>query len=200
METARRLLALIIALMIELIIYTAANAQGVGIGTANPRARLHVAGNLRIDSVRAVAVPKRIAVLDTAGVVAYCDIDTLGKRIGQPSAAGTLFFSRDSIQSMFSNAPQTCLAFQLPAGSYLILAQCEVYNSGYLYGSRVALSDSSGAEISYSVPYSSPGDFSPWSGGGRVTVSSATWFRVQFWGIYYTTTYIRRVRVSATRL
>lgn len=200
METARKLLALIITIIIELILFTAASAQGVGIGTANPRARLHVAGNLRIDSVRTVAVPKRIAVLDTSGVVGSCDMDTLRKMVAQAASSGTLYFSADSVQSMFSNVPQTCLVFSLSPGSYLIFAQCEIYNSGYLYGSRVALSDSSGAEISYGVPYSAPGDFSPWSGGGMVTVHSKTFFRVQFWGAYYTNTYVRRVRVSATRL
>lgn len=176
------------------------SAQGVGIGTANPQATLHVAGTVRIDSIRNVTLPKKIAVFDTAGVIGYSDIDSIRKTVIQSGSSGILYFSSDSVKSMSGNIPQTCMVFTLPAGSYALQAHCEIYNSGYLYASRVALSDSAGNEISYGVPYSSPGEFSPWSGGGSITIPITTYFRIQFWGAYNTTTYIRRIRVIATKI
>ncbi len=75
----------IVLTIITLVMPFFSNAQMVGIGTSNPRSTLEINGSVRIDSVKPITNPKRIAVLSDSNTVDYIPADTLKKIFSQNS-------------------------------------------------------------------------------------------------------------------
>lgn len=181
--------------------YLISFSQNVGIGTNNPKAKLHVAGNLRVDSTRSVMQTKRVAVLDSLGMLTSMDIDTFRKVMqGSVSSPVTYYSCINAQASTSTSTLQSRLALTLPPGTYLLFSNCDVFNSSVDAGARVQLNEGS-SEIAYSIAYSNTGTFGSWSDMQQVSPTTATTYSLM-WGSWPngTTTYIRRARLSAIKI
>lgn len=82
------------------------NAQGgVGINTDTPRSTLEINGSLRIDSVKPIKNPKRIAVLSDSNTVDYVSIDSLIKLFSKPDSSDLCDLDGKSITELFFSTP-----------------------------------------------------------------------------------------------
>ncbi len=193
------IIAVLTVALIQLITCPPADAQGVGIGTNNPKATLHVAGTVRIDSARAVAVPKRIMVLDTSGEVKTLDMDTLKKM----TATTTAFFYAE-VEPMASTTSsslfQPRVTLTLQTGTYIVWAYFEAFSPTINAGVRGVLYQGS-TEIAYGELWSDMSTYSPWYAMKEVVLASSTTISLD-WASWPngTTAQIRRARITAVKI
>lgn len=192
--------AILASCLIQLCTYYMSEAQNVGIGTNSPQATLHIAGTLRVDSLKP-AFPHTIVVLDSSGVFHSVPLDTLRSFLASAPAMSPFFYaSAEPVQSIQNDTFGTCLSITLPPGRYVIHAYCETYNASYANASRVKLSDTDGNDLAGDVPFCRQGMFSPCSMLAEVSTSASKTYRIQWCGNYFTTTYVRRARILAMPL
>ncbi len=176
------------------------HAQGVGVGTATPQAKLHVAGNVRIDTATTVLLTKRIATLDSLGVVHSMPFDSLKKQFG--GATGLTAYSQevDAMTSTTSNVPQVRVTLTLPPGTYLITGYFEAFNSNLDAGVRATFREGV-RELGYGIVWSNSSTFGTWSSTGIVSPTVSTEY-VLLWSSWPagTTSYIRRARIIALKV
>lgn len=174
---------------------------GVGIGTNNPQATLHVAGTFKVDSVKKLPSIKRVAVIDSAGMLCAVDVDTL-KRVFQGISSNpiTYYVSSNTQTSTVTSSMQTRVTLTLPPGTYLLFSNCDVFNSSIDAGARVQLNEGT-TEIAYSIAYSNTGTYGSWSDMQQVSPAATTTYSLM-WGSWPTgtTSYIRRARISALKI
>lgn len=172
----------------------ASYGQYVGIGTSHPQAKLHVAGTLRVDTATNFLTAKRVAVLDSVGLLHSYPIDSLKKQ----GIAVTMYSQQVAAQaSTTSSSPQTRVTLTLPAGTYLLFAYFEVYNSGIDAGVRAWLYEGS-AEIAYGIVYSNTSTFGSWSTFQSVSPAMTTDYTLDYssWPSG-STSFVRRARIIA---
>lgn len=202
-ETMRRVACVIMALLFQLLTYYAAHAQGrVGIGTAHPQARLHVAGNLIVDTVRTISTAQYLLARDTAGAIASVSVDSLKQEfLSGTSLIPQVISGEVAAQSTTtSNAPQARVVVSLSAGDYLVFAYAEVFNTAAVAGVRMWLFEGA-QEIAYGAAYSNTTTYGSWSAFKVISVSAPTMVTLSYssWP-GGTTSYIRRARISAFKL
>lgn len=175
-------------------------AQGVGIGTANPQAKLHVAGNIRIDSAQTVLAASRVAVLSPVGVLQSMPFDSLKKQMAAPQTVSWYSQEVPAQSSTTLNSPQARATLNLPAGTYVIFAYCEVFNSNVDAGVRAWFYEG-GTELSFGIVYSNTSTYGSWSTVKTVSPVTNTNYTLSYssWP-NGTTSFIRRARIIALKL
>jgi hypothetical protein len=169
-------------------------AQGVGIGTANPRAKLHVAGDLRIDSVKNLLNPKRIAVLDTSGIIYSLSIDSFSAKVQ------SYYAEVETPTNTSTSVLQPRVSITVPPGTYLLTAYFEGYNPSIPSGVRGEVTEGS-VEIAYGALYSDVNTYSPWNMMKRVVPAVTTTYTL-LWASWPSgnPSYIRRARINALKI
>ncbi|MEI8224071.1 MAG: hypothetical protein WCG20_03025 [bacterium] len=190
------IISVILVIIFQCTLWCVTHAQGVGIGTANPQAKLHVAGTVRIDTATRVTTTKDLATLDSLGVVHRFSIDSIKKQTAQ-----TFYYQEvNPIATNTSVAYQTRVSLSLPPGTYLLCAYAEIMNSVYDAGVRMWLLEGS-VDLAYAIAYSNTSTFGSWSVFRMVSPTVTTTY-----GLGYsswpgnTTSSIRRARMYAIKL
>lgn len=202
-STVKRVCLVVLTLIFQIITYFSAHAQGqVGIGTSNPQAKLHVAGNLRVDSLPVSLITDRIATVDDSGILRTLSFDSLRNRIGNQSGGNATVFSQEvSAQgSTTSSTAQSRVTLTLPPGNYLLFAYAEIFNTTAIAGVRMWLFEGS-TEIGYSMPYSNTSTYGSWSSFRYVSITTSTVITLSYstWPAG-SLSYIRRARLAALKL
>ena len=180
----------------QCVMWCVVDAQGVGIGTANPQAKLHVAGTVRIDTATRVTTTKDLAVFDSLGVVHRFSVDSIKKQSTQ-----TFYYQEvNSIATTTSTSYQSRVTITLPPGTYMVYGYAEIMNSTYDAGVRTWLFEGA-TELAYAVPYSNSSTFGSWSVFRMVTPAVTTTYILGYssWP-GGTTSSIRRARLYAIKL
>ena len=186
----------ILVILFELITYWTCDAQGVGVGTTNPQAMLHVAGNVRIDTVTAVGTTKKIVAIDSVGVLHTLLIDSLKK-----SVVPILFSQEVNAQtSTQSSTLQPRVTLNLLPGTYLLFAYFEGYNVFQDAGVRAALYEGT-TELAYSIVYANTSTYGSWNTFKVVSPTVATNY-ILYWGAWpnQSPAYIKRARIAALKI
>jgi hypothetical protein len=174
---------------------------GVGIGTNHPQATLHVAGTFKVDSVPVRTRAKRIALIDSSGLLCAVDVDTFKTSFqSQGSGLITYYICNNTQTSTATSSMQTRVTLTLPPGTYLLFSNCDVFNSSIDAGARVQLNEGA-SEIAYSIAYSNTGTYGSWSDMQQVSPTVSTTYSLM-WGSWPTgtTSYIRRARIAALKI
>lgn len=184
-------------------------SQGrVGIGTAHPQAKLHIAGNVIIDTVRLVNDAHSVLTRDTLGVVNSLPISVLKQLLVVNPDTGLVdtdtlhYISQEVIAqaSTTSNVAQSRVVVVLTPGVYLLSAYAEVFNTAAVGGVRMWLFEGV-TEIGYGAPYSNTTTYSSWTSFRVCTITTATTITLSYssWP-GGTTSFIRRARLVAIKL
>lgn len=195
--------AIVLTIIVQCITYHYMHAQGrVGIGTNNPQATLHVAGNLRVDTTLRALPTDRIATLDSAGTLRAISLDSLKKQMNTGQSSGQVIFSEEITAqgSTTSSAPQSRVTLTLPPGNYLIFAYAEIFNASAIAGVRMWLFEGS-TETGYAMPYSNTSTYGSWSCYRYVSLTAPTVITLSYsaWP-GGTVSYIRRARLVALKI
>lgn len=191
-----RLRAIVLTIIFELLGYML-HAQGVGIGTSYPKATLHVAGTVRVDSARVISRSQRFAVFDSVGEMRSLMMDSLKNQLGLLN-----YQSKEVIGTAgtTSSSPQSRVTLTLDPGIYIVFAYCEVFNTSVDAGTRVWLHEGS-TEIAFGVAYSNTSTFGSWTAFRVVNPTAITSYVLSYssWPAG-TTSQIRRVRLCAIKI
>ena len=193
------------ALLVALFISLGGFAQNVGIGTSNPRAKLHVAGDLRIDSLRQISssrVRKILTIDSSNGTVSYTPLDTLKGLLGSGggiSFSGLVFFSENAVQATTttSTTPQTRVSVTLGPGTYIIWASCEFANNYWYSGTFGVLTDGV-TRFGDSNPYAN--SWAPWGATKVATITTTTTFSLQWYVWSGSVGTIQNARITALKI
>lgn len=202
-KMARRTGCMLAALLVQLLTYYAAHAQGrVGIGTPHPQAKLHIAGNLIIDTVRMVSDAQYVLTRDTGGVVAAWSVDSLKNQLtsGLTYSSQVITAEVAAQSSTTSNAAQSRVTLDLLPGSYLVSAYAETFNTASVAGVRMWLFEGA-QEIAYGAAYSNTTTYGSWSAFRLISIIVPTTITLAYssWP-GGTLSYIRRARIVAIRV
>lgn len=194
----QNLVIIVLVILMQLLFYYVSQGQGrVGIGTATPQAKLHVVGNLRIDTVTTLMTPPRIATLDSLGVVHSYPFDSL---TGHMESMVTYSEEVDAVATTYSDVPQVRVTLDLSPGSYIIFAYCEVFNTSFDAGVRAWFYEA-GTELAWGIVYSNTATFGSWSTFRMVNPGITTSYSLS-WSSWpnATPSLIRRARIIALKL
>lgn len=197
MKTIFSVLSLVVIILLSSSINNTTSAQGVGIETLNPLATLHVAGTLRVDTLKSFPQATKIMVVDSQNVVRTVPVDS----IRRSSAAVSYFSASNEAQtSTTSSTPQTRVTLNLPAGKYVIFAYFEAYNTGYDAGARATFRGGA-TELGWGIVYSNTSTYGTWSSFAIVspTVTTAYTLLYSTWPAG-STTFVRRARLVALKI
>lgn len=195
-QRVNTVITVVLVIIFECATWCIAQGQGVGIGTANPQAKLHVAGTVRIDTATRVTTTKDLASLDSLGIIHRFSIDSLKKQLTQ-----TMYYQEvNPIGTTTSTNSQSRVTVTLPPGTYILFGYAEIMNSTYDAGVRMWLFEGA-TEIAYAVPYSNSSTYGSWS-VFRIVSPTVTTSYVLGYSSWPggTTSSIRRARLCATKL
>lgn len=189
-------ITVLLVIIFECAIWCVTHAQGVGIGTSNPQAKLHVAGTLRVDTATRVTTTKDLVALDSLGVVHRFSIDSLKKQ-----SVPTYYYQEvNPVATTTSSNYQARVTITLPPGTYMLFGYAEITNSLIDAGVRMWLLEGS-VDIAYGIAYSNTSTFGSWSVFRMVSPTVATNYALGYssWPVN-TISSIRRARLYAVKL
>lgn len=174
--------------------------SGVGIGTNNPQAKLHVAGTLRVDSIKAATNPTRFAVLDPTGTLQYFPVDSIKGWVGEEGYEG-FYLEQDSDVTTNAGNWVTRISFTLQPGAYAVNLYCEVTGGGGPGTGNVLLQLTNGISVIGSGnPYCRFAGYGSWSFMKRVVIATTTTYSLMWYSANAgATSTMRNLRISAVK-
>jgi hypothetical protein len=165
-------------------------------------AKLHIAGNLIVDSIPAVSDASYVLTRDGSGMVSAFSIDSLKQEL-LTSVSGsiqTVYSETATTGSTTANTPQTRVSVLLPVGTYLVFAYAEIHNANVDAGVRMWFYLGT-QETAYAIAYSNTSTFGSWNTFRVVTITSPMTVSLAYssWP-GGTTSFIRRARIVALKI
>lgn len=203
-STVRTICSMFLTLLFQVCMYYVAHSQTgrVGIGTSQPMAKLHIAGNLIIDSIPNVSDASYLLTRDSLGIVAALSIDSFKQELvtSISTSIQTIYGETVANGSTTANTPQTRVSLLLPVGTYLVFAYAEIHNTTIDAGVRMWFFQGT-QETAYSIIYSNTSTFGSWNTFRMMTVTSPITVSLAYssWP-GGTTSFIRRARIVALKI